>query len=253
VFANAGLEAWYRRKLVAMIRAMHDSIALHVETAYRNDAPQLGADSAVDLRKVLRKWGIRWTNKIEAMSEEIARAFARRSTRYTDIALRAAFDKAGWTVRFKPTRKSVEAYRVVQAENVNLIKSIPAQYLKDVQSAVWTSVMKGGALGDLSRHLLATYGVSVRRAALIARDQNNKAKAVMENVRRQELGVTEAVWLHSNAGKVPRPSHVAMSGKKFELAKGMWDADEQEWILPGQLINCRCSSRALLPGITLRD
>jgi putative phage head protein len=37
------------------------------------------------------------------------------------------------------------------------------------------------------------YGISERRAAFIARDQTNKAKAAIEKARRQELGITEAI------------------------------------------------------------
>jgi len=62
-----------------------------------------------------------------------------------------------------------------------------------------------------------------------------------------ELGITEAVWMHSHAGKVPRPTHVAMNGTRFKVAEGMWDSAEGKFIQPGELINCRCTSRSVLP------
>jgi uncharacterized protein with gpF-like domain len=54
--------------------------------------------------------------------------------------------------------------------------------------------------------------------------------------------------MHSNAGKEPRPTHVAMNGKPYDLAKGMWDSDEKEWVHPGQLINCRCTMKPVIEG-----
>ena len=140
------------------------------------------------------------------------------------------------------------SYRAIVAENVNLIRSIPRQFLKDVESAVWTSAMSGAAMHQLSTEIRAKYGVTYRRAALIARDQNAKAKAVMEEARRSELGIQTAIWQHSHAGKKPRPTHVAMHGKTYEIAKGMWDADEGKYVWPGVLINCRCTSKAVIPS-----
>ncbi len=91
-----------------------------------------------------------------------------------------------------------------------------------------------------------TYGVTKRRAAFIARDQNNKATAVFERTRHVEIGVTEAIWLHSAGGKVPRPEHVAFSGKKYDIRKGAYL--EGKWTWPGVEINCRCVSKPVIPG-----
>jgi len=77
-----------------------------------------------------------------------------------------------------------------------------------------------------------------RRAALIARDQSSKASAVIENTRRKELGITQAIWQHSGGGHVPRPLHVKAGRDKlvFDLDKGAYI--DGKWILPGTEINC---------------
>jgi SPP1 gp7 family putative phage head morphogenesis protein len=162
--------------------------------------------------------------------------------------MQASLKKGGFTVPFKPTRASIEAYKAVAAENIALIKSIPARYHTDVQAQVWESVKRGGDLKTVSEKLHHTYGVTRRRAALIARDQNAKAKATIEAVRHQELGIKQAIWMHSHAGKTPRPTHVKMNRKLYNLDRGMWDEDELEWVHPGQLINCRCTMRPYIPG-----
>ncbi len=256
VHPNAGVEHWYRAELEAFIAAMHKDVLAGVLAAYAIGEPaELAADAATPknpsllLRRALDKYGRKWTLKLDKLSLDLSRRFARKSFSVTQTQVSAAFKDAGFTVKFQPTPGSVAAYQAVAAEQVNLIKSIPAQYLKDVQSKVWTSVMKGADLHTLSASLHETYGVTRERAALIARDQNAKAKAIIEKTRRQEIGVTEAVWMHSSGGKVPRKTHVAMDGKPYLISQGIWDSDEGAYVLPGELINCRCSSKAILPFV----
>jgi len=148
-------------------------------------------------------------------------------------------------IKFQPTPASVEAYRAVLAEKVALSEEIPAQHRQDAQAAVWRAVMAGGDLAALSKEL-QKYGIVYERAAAIARHQCFMAKAIMENVRRLELGLTEAIWMHSGAGRSPRPSHVAFSGKRFKLATGAFL--DGKWVWPGSEPDCLCTSRAIIPG-----
>lgn len=206
------------------------------------------ANPSLLLRAALRKWGGLWVSKFDRLSLDLGAAFARKSFTITQTQMRAALKDAGFTVKFDPTPASRAAYQAVIAEQVNLIKSIPAEYLKAVESNVWSSVMKGGDMHALSTELKKSYGVTRDRAATIARDQNNKAKAIIEKTRRQELGITHAIWQHSAGGKTPRATHVALSGKAYPLSQGAWDSDASAYVLPGELINCRCTSRAIIPA-----
>lgn len=272
IHPSAAVRAWYQRTLDRYILAMHDQVTAHVLAVYSQAEPveiahdaaklyqswdgrtvAIGTDAvsrnpSILIRNALRRWGGAWVRRFDKMSTEIADKFTKKSFANTQDQMRAAFAEAGFTVRFAPTPGSVAAYHAVAAEQVNLIRSIPQQYLKDVESKVWQSVMKGGDMHTLSANLKETYGVTTRRAALIARDQNAKAKAIIEQTRRKELGVVHAIWMHSAGGKVPRATHVAMDAKPYEIAVGMWDSDEGEYVLPGQLINCRCTSKAVIPA-----
>lgn len=200
------------------------------------------------LRKALSKWATLWTRRIEKVSTSIARDFAVNNKNATSAAMKAKLAKAGFTVKFKATPASTNALEAVIAENVGLIRTIPQKFLGDVEVAVWQAVMSGSDLDTLSRDIKAKYGVAWRRAALIAMDQNAKAKAAMERARREEVGITQAIWMHSHAGVVPRPTHVAMNDKPYEVMRGMWDSAVQKYIWPGTEINCRCSDRAVVPG-----
>lgn len=223
----------------------HDSWSSRQVRALAMDAAKSPTDT---LRRALERWGASWSKRIDDMSLDLSRKFADKSFAATQTSMAAAFKASGFTVKFKPTVAAREAYKATIAENINLIKSIPAQYLKDVQTQTWSAVMRGSDLATLSKGLQKNYGVAHRRAALIARDQNAKAKATIENTRRMELGIKEAIWQHSTAGKEPRPTHVAMNGKTYQLAKGMYDSAVKKHVWPGTEINCRCTSRAVLPG-----
>jgi uncharacterized protein with gpF-like domain len=55
--------------------------------------------------------------------------------------------------------------------------------------------------------------------------------------------------MHSHAGKVPRKTHVKNHGKQYDIAKGWYDPHEQQRVWPGSLINCRCFSKPVIPGL----
>lgn len=246
------MHAWYFAELERFTERMQAEVSRAILAAYGSLEPQeYAADAApknpsILLRAALRKWGGLWISRFDKLSLDLGQAFARKSFTITQTQMRAALKEAGFTVKFDPTPSSRAAYQAVVAEQVNLIKSIPQQYLKDVESKVWGSVMKGADMHALSVDLRKTYGVTRDRAAVIARDQNNKAKAIIEKTRRQELGITHAIWQHSAGGKVPRATHVAMSGKAYPLTQGMYDKAEGKYVLPGELINCRCTSKAVV-------
>jgi uncharacterized protein with gpF-like domain len=149
-------------------------------------------------------------------------------------------------IKFQPTPAAVEAYRAVLAEKVALSAEIPAQHMQDAQAAVWRAVMAGGDLAALSKEL-QKYGIVYERAAAIARHQCFMAKAIIDNAHRLELGITEAIWMHSGAGRSPRPSHVAFSGKRFSLTTGAFL--DGKWVWPGTEPDCGCTSRAIIPGL----
>lgn len=270
VHPNEGVRAWYQRELDTLLREAHADLVGMVQTPasvalaqdenirawgiWRIVEPERweithdAVSPNIRLNAALKKWGNKWSKKFDKAADRIAKQFATKSFAAFQTSFRSELAKANFTVRFAPTRASLAAFSATVSENVALIKSIQQQYHTKVQGDVWRAVTRGSDLSKLSTDLRSTYGITVKRAALIARDQNAKAKATIENTRRQELGITQAIWQHSSAGKEPRPTHVAMNGKVFDLKQGMYDSDEGEWILPGQLINCRCTSRAIIKG-----
>lgn len=249
VHFNRGTEARYRRALAREIAAMVRSVEYWLAAQRRSDPPVLAEDASPSARmnSELKKLSSRWKKRFDEMADKVARIFLVNQFRGTDNAMRRALVDVGWSVEFTMTPAVRDAFEASLAENVGLIRSIPAQYLQKVEGIVMRGYARGGDLQTMVREIQHVSGVTKKRAIFIARDQASKANAVVTRARQKEIGVTEGIWMHSHAGVTPRPTHVAMNGKRYSIEKGMYDSHEKEYVFPGELINCRCTGRSVLP------
>lgn len=247
IHPNKGIEMAYRRKLRALVEKMKKSVEYWVGARYRENLSFIAQDGAVnDLQKELSELSRQWLSNFNDGADELSKWFAKKTKSYTDGSMQKILKDSGFTVDFVMNKSMRTVYQSVIGENVGLIKSIPEKYLGDVQGLVMRSVSLGRDLEYLTKSLKKSYGITDRRAKLIARDQNNKATAVMTKQRQEDMGLTQAIWRHSRAGKHPRPEHVHADGKKYDIGKGMYL--EGEWVWPGIPINCRCISVPIIPG-----
>lgn len=249
VAANRGIQARYSTQMLTLIDEMAASIERWIAAEYRKSPPLLAADASPlwVMRMLLKRLGDKWQRRFDAAAPKIANAYLKGSFKATDSAMWLALKDAGWSVKFEMTPAMRQAFEASLEENVGLIKSIPAEYLQQVQGIVMRSYTRGRDLEGMVKALRALYPKAANRSVIIARDQSNKANGVVTRARQIELGITEAVWMHSHAGKTPRPTHVAMDGKRYKVSEGMYDSTEKRFIVPGELINCRCTSRSVLP------
>lgn len=253
VHANRGVEANYRKALQRLIAEMHGSVEYWLTAAYRKDPPRMAAlvtqaqDAApsAKMKRVLDELAARWLSRFEDDAPKIAEAYLAGMFKATDSAMRQALKAAGWSVEFKMTPAMRDAFSAKLTENVGLIRSIPERYLQQVEGSVMRSYSAGRDLESMVKDIRALYPDASHRAELIARDQSNKANAVVNQARQMELGITEAVWMHSHAGKNPRADHVAANGKRYKVAEGCLISGE--FVQPGEAVNCRCTSIAVLP------
>jgi SPP1 gp7 family putative phage head morphogenesis protein len=253
VHANAGVEAQYRRKLIRLINAMYVDVRDRIRRLYGDHEPAILAMDAVPadiLAKAVKAMTARWQAEWDALSWDMANWFATDVDERTMYAMKAALKKGGYAIRFQKTPAMNDILAATVNQNVGLIKSIPAQFLGEVEGLVMRSVQSGRDLEQLTKDLRARYQITRRRAELIARDQNNKATSALRAAREKEAGVEEGVWLHSGGGKEPRPKHVAANGKRFKLSEGLPVGDDGGFVMPGQEINCRCTWRAVVPGFS---
>lgn len=250
---NAGVAARYRARMDALVDEMDRSLAYWIKAAWRATPPDvpMALDAAPDVaaifQRLMKRLGRQWQERFDDAAPKMAEWFTRRSMGTAERGYSQILKDAGFTVEFRPSPVVRQAYEAAINENVTLISSLPAEHISKVSAALMRSVSAGRDLGSFAKHLEEQAGVTKRRAALIARDQNNKATAVIVRTRQLELGITKARWKHSHAGKHPRPSHVAADGKIYDVAKGMHL--DGKWTHPGEEINCRCTSESIIPGL----
>lgn len=247
---NVGTEARYREKLQDLIREMNISVQYWIRARYRANEPEIAQDAlpAAALQRAIARLTRRWQKKFDDLAPKLAAYYAQSANARSAQQLRTMLRDQGFTVQFKMTRAARDVMRASISEQVSLIKSIPQKYFTDIQGSVMRSVQSGRDLSSLTKDLQSNYGVSFRRASFIARDQNNKATAAMTRVRQQEIGLEEAEWMHSHGGRHPRPTHLAMDGKRYDIRKGMYDPAVGKYIFPGEEPNCRCVPRPVLPA-----
>jgi uncharacterized protein with gpF-like domain len=251
--ANLGIEMQYRRYLHEWIELMHRSIMRFVVAAYRRNEPILAQDAspAVEIQKAIRKLIRRWKRNFNEAAPKLAKWFATAAWKRSDKALQKILKDAGFSVQFRMTKAQRDILHATIQANVSLIKSIPSQYLTQVEGVVMRSVQTGRDLSTLTTQLQKQFGVTRKRAELIAKDQNSKATSALTRARQLELGITKAVWVHSHAGKQPRPKHLAFSGKQYDIKKGAKIGDKGQFVFPGEEINCKCFSRSVIQGFSI--
>ena len=247
---NVGIEMAYRRKLYDLIEAMHKSCLYWIEAAYKAHLPVMAQDAtpANEMADAVRKLVRQWMYNFDEASESLADYFAKDVSERSDAALQAILRKGGFTVKFQMSKGMKDIIDATVHQNVALIKSIPTNYLTQVEGMVMRSVQTGRDLGQLAKDLQTQLGVTKRRAALISRDQNNKASAAMQRSRQLEMNLDRAIWMHSHGGKTQRPTHVANNGKSYSIKDGWYDPAVGKHIWPGTEIGCRCVSRSIIPG-----
>lgn len=250
---NLGIQAAYRRRLTVLVEQMHKSLSYWLEAAYKANPPKIAQDelSSSALRVAMRKLSRRWLRNFDLAAKKLADYFAQDISERSDAQLKKILKDGGFSVEFKMSAAQRDVLNATIQENVSLIKSIPREYLTRVEGMVMRSVQTGRDMKQLSDDLQTAFGVSKRRAAIISRDQSNKATAMLTRARHLELGITENVWVHSRGGKTPRPTHVKAGedGVTFDVAKGWYDPAVGDYIWPGTLINCRCVGRPVIKAL----
>ena len=251
IHSNAGLTAAYRIKLLAFIDEMEASIAYWLRAAYRAHEPAVAAMDASpvdEAQRYMDDLARRWLRRIDESAPKIAESYVTQQYKASNSAFRQALKDAGWTIDFKFTAPMRDTVNASIGENIALIKSIPERYLSQVEGAVYRSYANGHDLQTMVREIQEIYPVVRKRAIFIARDQSNKLNAAVLRTRQLDLGITDAIWMHSGGGKKPRPDHVQAGSehRRYKIADGCLISGK--YIQPGVLPNCRCVGRCLLPG-----
>lgn len=264
VFPPAAIEKEYEKRLKKAVREMEKSCVYWLRAKWKQNE-SLIQDSATDnLLKELRRLLRQWQRNFDELAETLPVWFVNKIRGYVagNLAeqtkpLRDA--GLGFNLKFTyMSQKERQTFRAIVAENVNLIKSIERESLTQVEGIVLRGIQNGFTLGEMTEDLHKQFGVSERRAAMIARDQTSKATENLSRARLKSYGITQGVWLHTSAGKTYRDTHVedenggGINGKIYDLDQGCFDPDPKvnAYIFPAELVNCHCVCRPLIPELT---
>jgi uncharacterized protein with gpF-like domain len=231
----------YRQRLYALIDKMHQAT---IKTWF----PELKLAHDATRAEVLRLQE-HWRQVFADQSDPIANFVIKDAYKFNTRTFMKKLKDVGFAVKFQWTPQMQSIFNDAVRENVELIRSIPEKYFGEIRKYVRELYSKEGSEGDLhtlTNKLESLPGMTRRRAAIIATDQNRKLTSQFNQARYQEIGINRAVWQHSGGGNEPRPTHVKNSGKVYDVSLGWFDPAVGQHIQPGQLPNCRCFSRPVI-------
>ncbi len=190
---NVGLRVKYQSKMDALIAEMQRSLVYWLSAAWRSNPPEMAMDAspAMTMRRAMQRLTRFWMKRFDEAAPELADYFATDVEDRSAAVLKKTLRKGGFSVRFQRTRAMNDVLQATIGENVGLIKSIAQKHLSEVEGLVMRSVIQGRKLDELTKQLEHRYGLTRKRAALISRDQNNKATSQMQRARQLDLGITQ--------------------------------------------------------------
>lgn len=188
------------------------------------------------LEQILAQMRTAWGSPLfEALANKYARDFVSQISLFNDkvFAINVYGDN--------PLLKNVLNLSI--ENNVQLIKSIASQHLNAVGDIVYQNVLKGYSPSQIYDSI-QSYGVTDRRAKLIAIDQTHKVNSTISRVKQEAVGFKFFKWLTANDERV-RESHVHAGNAKTPYGVGVYRWDDLpevdgEKVSPGIPIRCRC-------------
>lgn len=238
---SRSIEAWYRGELLALVKSFRKSVETEVlpmvEKAVQKQ--QITGDASIIelIDAKLARLGAQFEKAVGKRAGKLADALVSRSDRQVIERLAAmataafSLNLAGFLRRSDKLSMAIDAGAVA---NINLITSLPVQYLDRVKSGVMAAVMSGTRWEGVRDDILRFGVVTENRAKLIARDQVSKLNSTINRIRQTELGIVQYKWSTSGDERV-RPTHRENDGKVFD-----WNDPPAVTGHPGEDYQCRC-------------
>ena len=254
------------RAIVNQFEKAYKKEALRIAAKYCKNEVQDAAISVVpsELEIALAALAAKQSMGLGSNAKQVSRWYCRQLLRNISADQKRALKKAGistawlkqkWTVqivRGQYVAPSVAAKIPEQVEaNAALITKLCERSAQKVQNAIAEGISKGYNLSRLTEKINSLENMDEARAARVALDQSCKLNQFIQVENSKALGVKEGIWVHVPGQYESRASHMKMNGKKFDLEKGMYDPDVEDYIQPGELPYCRCCFKAILPGFLL--
>ena len=250
----------YNAELQRIVRAVRKDVKNQVYPLVREAQPQYVTDAPwLDrITDALRRLKEKYSGELFlTLARRIADKFVTNTNRVNKERFQKATKQAFGIDVFADNPKLQDYLEASVADNVQLITSIPEQYLGQVESIILTGIRSGARSSTMAKQLREQFGVSERRAKFIARDQTAKINGDLNAKRQTDLGFEYFQWVTSKDQRV-RDRHKEIANKTTAYGKGIyrWDNpplnDKKTPIIPGQDYGCRCVGRAI-PTFLVED
>ena len=260
IFPPAGIEREYEKRLKKAVREMEKSVVYWLRAKYRANESRIVGDSATDdILKAFRRLLRQWERNFRELADVLPRWFVNKIRGYVtnNLAQQTKPLKEaglGFNLKFSyMSQRERQTFQAIVKENANLIKSIARQSLTQVEGIVLRNIEAGHDLARMTEELHKQFGVTERRARMIARDQTNKATNNLSRQRLLSYGINKGIWMHTASGKTYRETHENdMDGQEYDIREGCFDPDEKvnRHIQPAELVNCYCVCRPVIPQLS---
>jgi uncharacterized protein with gpF-like domain len=217
------------------------------------------ASFTVEANKTLDAMISRLQGQVLTSARRAATTMVNATNKSSQRALAMSLKELSGGVTLDPSKLGGDIPEMLQASiasNVDLITSISNAYLSKVSDAVNRSILFGRGLQDLVPFMQEQRGITLRHARNIALDQTRKAYNALNEVRMEQVGISQFEWLHSGGGQKPRKFHIdrfpkGLNGGIYDLKDPpVIDPKTGERGLPSYLPNCKCR---MIPVIVLDD
>ncbi len=232
-------EMQYKRQLRELVRRLRASVDANIlpilkRRAMTTDA-SLEDEIGAAFEQMAREFG-----GLDALAQRLAAEGVQKNLAAVDDTLAKNLKSAvgiGITGLMVSNQAIAEKMAAANKANVELIKSIPAEYFDRIKDIVSGNVEGGFRYEDIVDQIKEAGDITDRRADLIARDQTSKMNGAFNEARQTSLGIESYVW--EGAGdERERDTHMANNGQTFQ-----WDDPPAETGHPGEDVNCRCVAR----------
>lgn len=250
LIASAAVREWYEKQMRAVTKSMLDDYRETINAALKTRPLRKfyaqDASAQALLNDVMSTLDKKWKTIFKNYAKMTAQAFIDKVDKHSRATCWHSLSTAGIEQpRMAYTDAVQNTLGAAQEFNNTLIVGIQT----DVHEKIFNSVMlsltspnpEEQGISGIETALKKAGKFSNDRIDLIARDQNSKLYSTLNIERMKDNGIEKFRWIHSSAGKVPRPSHVAKDEEIFEMNDArLWTGPKADQGPPGWSINCRC-------------
>ncbi|MEJ8308593.1 phage minor head protein [Agrobacterium larrymoorei] len=192
-----------------------------------------------------------WFGRVNALAQALTRVATNtvnrildlEAQRHTSTFIDTARRALGINLAAVVQQEDLADYLVTAAaRNASLITGLADDTIKRIQQTVYQNSIAGDSVTTLRKALVQDFGISDRRAKLIARDQTAKLTSDLNRIRQEQAGVTSYKWTTSHDERV-RERHKQLDGRAYKWGQA---TGAEGGLPPGQPINCRCIARGVV-------